>query len=286
MKDHTLIETTEALREERVVSRRQALGKTARLGLGLTLACAPAAATVLARRVYGQEAPASAVDILDYALTLEQLEDAYYRQGLSTEGLIPEGPARDVYELISDHETAHVAFLRTVIEGLGGTPTEYADDDFDFTALGTDPFDPANYAFFLTLSQAFEDTGVRAYKGQAANLPRNEEFNGTNLLTAALQIHSLEARHAAEVRRLRAMMDVSVEPWIVLADGTADTAVEAVYAGEDNVTQAGIDTTTLGDGFTAENASAAYDEPLSMDEVLAIAGPFISADDDDSDSGS
>jgi hypothetical protein len=54
----------------------------------------------------------------------------------------------------------------------------------------------AAYAQFLALAQAFEDTGVRAYKGQAANLI------STDLLTAALQIH-VEARHASEVRRLR-----------------------------------------------------------------------------------
>lgn len=85
---------------------------------------------------------------------------------------------------------------------------------------------------------------MRAYKGQAANIPRDAELDGTNILTAALQIHSLEARHAAEVRRLRTMMGVSVQPWIVLADCTAGTVLETVYAGEDNVMQADIDTAT------------------------------------------
>ncbi|MGI9174420.1 MAG: ferritin-like domain-containing protein [Rhodothermales bacterium] len=276
MKDHRLIETTEAFREEQGVTRRQALGKTAKLGLGLTLACAPAAATMLARRVYAQEAPPTPLEILNYALTLEYLEDSYYRQGVAAAGLIPDGAARDAYTLISQHETAHVAFLTAVIEGLEGEPVEFEDTAFDFTAGGT--FDPFNdYPTFLTLSQAFEDTGVRAYKGQAAFIPRDAEFNGTNILTAALQIHSLEARHAAEVRRLRAMMGESVQPWIVLADGTAGTAVEAIYAGEDNVMQAGIDTTMLGDGFSAEDASAAYDEPLTMAQVLAIADPFLAS---------
>ena len=276
MKDHRLIETTEAFREEQGVTRRQALGKTAKLGLGLTLACAPAAATMLARRVYAQEAPPSPVDILNYALTLEYLEDAYYREGVRTDGLIPDGVARDVYTLISQHETAHVAFLTAVIEGLEGEPVKFEDSAFDFTAGGTfDPFN--NYATFLTLSQAFEDTGVRAYKGQAAFIPREAAFDGKNILTAALQIHSLEARHAAEVRRLRAMMDSSLnlQPWIVLANGGG--APDAVYAGEDNVMQADIDTTMLGEGFSAEDASAAYDEPLTMEQVLAIADPFLAS---------
>ena len=50
---------------------------------------------------------------------------------------------------------------------------------------------------FLTLSQTFEDLGVAACKGQAATLMGNGD-----ILTTALQIHSVEARHAAMVRRI------------------------------------------------------------------------------------
>jgi rubrerythrin len=63
-------------------------------------------------------------------------------------------------------------------------------------------FSFTDYQQFLALAQAFEDTGVRAYKGQAANL-----MSKPDLLTAALQIHSVEARHASEVRRLRGQKD-------------------------------------------------------------------------------
>jgi hypothetical protein len=48
------------------------------------------------------------------------------------------------------------------------------------------------------VSHAFEDTGVRGYKGQAGNLKSSDE-----ILTVALQIHSVKARHAAEVRLIR-----------------------------------------------------------------------------------
>ena len=62
----------------------------------------------------------------------------------------------------------------------------------DFTAGGkyADVF--SNFKTFLTLSQTFEDLGVAAYKGQAGNLKSNGD-----ILTAALRIHSAEARHAA-----------------------------------------------------------------------------------------
>ena len=150
------------------------------------------------------------VDILNYALTLEYLEASYYRQGLdatlvSGDNLIT-GDSRTIYGQIAAHEDAHVTVLADTIDQLGGTPV-----GTPFTAGGAfDPF--GDYATFLLLSQAFEDTGVRAYKGQAAALAGNE------LLTPALQIHSVEARHAAEVRRLRAEQGAALKPWITQAE--------------------------------------------------------------------
>ena len=72
-------------------------------------------------------------------------------------------PAADlpIFQTISAHETAHVALLESVL-GANAVPKP----TFDFTAGGTfDPF--GNYDIFKALSQGFEDTGVRAYKGQA-----------------------------------------------------------------------------------------------------------------------
>ena len=253
------------------VSRRNALATLKDVGLGLAAASLPLAVGGTSRSVYAQSM-ADPVDILNYALTLEYLEESYYRQGLdatqeSGDPLIP-AAARDVYGLIADHEDAHVQLLADTIDQLGGTPVSFSDDDFDFTANGAfDPF--GNYETFLLLSQAFEDTGVRAYKGQAGALAGNE------LLTPALQIHSVEARHAAEVRRLRAERGASLKPWIT--GNQPAGAPEAVYAGEDATTQAGVEQTSLGD-YTAADASEAYDEPLSMDAVAGdngIAAPFF-----------
>lgn len=244
-------------------SRREALRKAGRLGAGLALAALPAA-FLLPRTAFAQDV----TGVLNYALTLEYLEESYYRQGLDSEALSGQATALEVYGLIQDHEEAHVGFLRAAIEGLGGTPVELTDDDFDFTAGGAfDPF--GDYATFLLLSQAFEDTGVRAYKGQAGGL-----VGGGDLLTAALQIHSVEARHAAEVRRLRTLVvDADVEPWIVLDDATDGTPVEPVYDGEENIMQGGVDVTTF--GYTAEEATGAFDEPLTMNAVQGIAALFL-----------
>lgn len=249
------------------VSRREALDQLKDTGLSIAAASMPLA-------LLGRSQPASAqstgdiVDIFNYALTLEYLEDSYYRQGLNADGLIP-SEARTIYEQVSQHESAHVKVLTATVEDLGGDPVSFSDEDFDFTADGS--FDPFNdYPTFLLLSQAFEDTGVRAYKGQAPALA------GNDLLTAALQIHSVEARHAAEVRRLRAASQgASLKPWITGAE--SGDAPAAVYAGEDNTTQAGVGQQSLGDYSVAE-VTEAYDEPLTKEAVAGdngIAAPFF-----------
>ncbi|PSQ97365.1 MAG: hypothetical protein BRD55_03575 [Bacteroidetes bacterium SW_9_63_38] len=250
------------------ISRREALDQLGSVGLSTAAASVPLAVLGRSNRSFAQSA-SDPVGILNFALTLEFLEDSYYRQGLNASNLIP-SEARPIYEQVSKHEDAHVTLLTSTIEDLGGDPVSFTDDDFDFTAGGN--FDPFNdYPIFLLLSQAFEDTGVRAYKGQAPNIAGNE------LLTPALQIHSVEARHAAEVRRLRAESGASIKPWITNADN--GSAPEAVYAGEDNATQAGIDQQSLGN-FSAAEVTEAYDEPLTMEDVAGengIAAPFFAS---------
>jgi hypothetical protein len=132
--------------------------------------------------------PQKVVDVLNFALTLEYLEAAFYKSGNSANGLIPPDYRR-LFRTIGEHETAHVALLR---HALG--PAAVAAPKVDFTAGGKygDVF--SNFATFVTLSATFEDLGVAAYKGQAGNLA------GTPVLTTALQIHSVEARHAGAVR--------------------------------------------------------------------------------------
>lgn len=240
--------------EQRLVSRRDALVKTGKFGLAL--ASAPVAISLLANKAFGQALPQQIVSVLNFALTLEYLEDEFYRKGLSTTGLIL--PAdRAIFEQISKHETAHVALLKGV---LGSQAV--AKPTFDFTAGGNfKPF--SDYAQFRLLAQAFEDTGVRAYKGQATALMSNND-----ILTTALRIHSVEARHASEVRRLNGS-----QGWIPL-DQAPIAAVAAVYAGEANTTHAGVDAQTVTQ-VPREPLTEAFDEPLTMQQVLAIADPFI-----------
>lgn len=155
------------------------------------LASAPLVLALASSQAFGQALPKKIEDTLNFALTLEYLEAAFYAQGNKARGLIP-SKYRTVFRTIGQHETAHVKLLQGV---LGSAAV--AAPAVDFTAGGkyADVF--TNFDTFLTLSQTFEDLGVAAYKGQAGNLMGSGE-----VLTVALQIHSVEARHASEVRRI------------------------------------------------------------------------------------
>ncbi len=210
---------------------------------------------------------ASLIDVLNFALTLEHLEYRYYQMGIES-GVIDNADLA-IFAKIRDHELAHVDFLNEVIANvLMGTPVP--EPTFDFTAGGNFmPF--SDYPTFLALSQAFEDTGVRAYKGQAGNVMENDV-----VLTAALSIHSVEARHASMVRRLRTKKGQDdVKGWITNASiGSLPAATQAIYAGEDNVTHGGVNVVNL-TGIDAGAVSEGWDEPLSKDAVLGIASLFL-----------
>jgi rubrerythrin len=255
-----LLESVEPDYINEMTARREPIEKAKSMvgALGTTIISFGA----LAGAAYGKDnkLPGKIVDVLNFALTLEFLEDEFYRTALGSGNLIPT-ETRDVFGQISKHETAHVNLLRSV---LGGKAV--AKPNFDFTAGGAfgDVF--RNYQTFLALSQSFEDTGVRAYKGQAGNLKGNAK-----ILTTALQIHSVEARHAAMVRRIR-----GEKPWIQGdSRGTLPAATQPIYNGDGNTKQGTVDVATLPNVPGAIVASQAFDEPLTKEQVLAIVGMFI-----------
>jgi hypothetical protein len=223
---------------------------------------APAIMASALNKSYGQALPQNVKDVLNFALALEYLEFRFY-DNANNLSMIP-AQYKDAFEVIRRHEQVHVRLLKTVL-GADAIP----EPKFDFSAKGTFTDTFTNFQTFAAVAQTFEDTGVRAYKGQAANL-----MNAPAILTVALQIHATEAAHAANVRNLR-----GIKGWIT--GGTAamsglPAVVNASYAGEDNTNGLGG---LVGNSFkipiTSDMITEAFDEPLTKDQVLAIAGPFF-----------
>jgi rubrerythrin len=259
-------DTKGAESKDRFYSRRDAFRQFGDFGKKVALAAVPLSVLNAIPQIAKADT-ATLINVLNYALTLEHLEYRYYQLGLDAGVVV--AAERPIIQKIRDHELAHVRFLTEVIANvLNGNPV--AEPAFDFTAGGNfSPF--SDYPTFLALAQAFEDTGVRAYKGQAANVMESDV-----VLTAALSIHSVEARHASMIRRLRTKKGQDmVKGWITgNSIGTLPAAAAGIYAGEENLTHAGVNVSTL-TGIDAAGVSEAWDEPLSMQEVLGIAGLFL-----------
>ncbi len=268
------IEKTDAEIYERISPRRKAMAQFYGFGKKVALASIPFALGTMFKKAYAQTASTEVEAVLQFALTLEYLEAEFYTKGVAAAGLVPAGAALGAITTIRDHENQHVAFLKTALTSLGKTPV--SKPTFDFSAgngSNTGPFANvfSNYDTFLAVAQTFEDTGVRAYKGQAPAL-----IGSGGVLTAALNIHSVEARHASHIRQMRKARGANIKPWITGQDTGIGAIVQASYAGEELETQAGIIITGInGQMISVAAATEAFDEPLTKAQILAIVDPFI-----------
>jgi hypothetical protein len=121
------------------------------------------------------------IGILNYALTLEYLEAAFYNG--ATAAKLPLSPQGVVFlETVTKDENEHVKFLK---KALGSKAA--AEPKFDFKGTNT------NAEMFMATAEVLENTGVHAYSGQALNI-KNPAY-----VKAALSILTIEARHAGVI---------------------------------------------------------------------------------------
>ncbi len=120
------------------------------------------------------------IAILNYALTLEYLEAAFYKEAVSKGAL--SGELKQFATVVAGHEAAHVTALK---QALGSRAVKSPSFDFKGTT--------GSASTFARTAKVLEDTGVEAYQGQATNIQARA------VLRAAISIHPVEAHHAAWV---------------------------------------------------------------------------------------
>jgi hypothetical protein len=144
------------------------------------------------------------IGILNYALTLEYLEAAFYN-GATAANLPLSSQASAFLKVVTADENAHVAFLK---KALGKKAA--AEPKFNFKGSNT------NAEMFMKTAQVLENTGVHAYSGQAPNI------KSPAYAKAALSILTIEARHASVIGLLNDPSGKEITP-----NGAFDTPLSA-----------------------------------------------------------
>jgi hypothetical protein len=297
---------------DRINPRRRVFQYLGSCGKKVTAAGMPAIVASFFSRAYGQTSsalPATVTSVLNLALQLEYLEYYFYDTALNTTGLINAADTPAI-QLIRNDEAGHINTLRNIagftpIADPGRNAFDYSGGSGSGNGPLRDALTPGNDVLFFGAAQAFSDTGVRAYKGGA---PALNTTATKDILEAALNIHSVEARHNSHFRTVRrglaanlhgsgaataaatSPFDAAPKSWIslidnggpVLPDGSHPAAAvynagnpATDYPAESNVTQAGVNLTTTPGGYSAALASEAFDEPLDPTTVKTIARMFV-----------
>src|SRR6476469_9527036 len=124
------------------------------------------------------------VGILNYALTLEYLETAFYADVVKS-GLF-KGAELETIRKFGAEEAEHVQALTAAVKQLGGKPAPEPKTEFPLKSAKS----------VLELAGTVENLGAAAYLGQAANI------ESPGVLASALAIHSVEGRHASALNTL------------------------------------------------------------------------------------
>ncbi len=146
--------------------------------------------------------------IVNYALTLEYLEAAFYDE-VAKSGLF-KGADLALIRKFGDSENQHVVALTSTAKSLGGKPAPKPKTQFDLSDAET----------VLTTATDVENLGAAAYLGQAAAI------ESPQVLAAALSIHSVEGRHAAALSQLTGKPITPDGPFAAPAD--AQTVLDSV----------------------------------------------------------
>jgi hypothetical protein len=144
------------------------------------------------------------VGILNYALTLEYLEAAFYN-GATAANLSLDAQTSAFLKVVTKDENAHVKFLKTALGSKAAKQPK-----FDFKGANT------SVETFMKTAQVLENTGVHAYSGQALNIKT------AAYVKAAISILTIEARHASVIGLLNEPAGNDIAP-----NGPFDTPLTA-----------------------------------------------------------
>ncbi|KAM0717849.1 hypothetical protein Q7P37_006181 [Cladosporium fusiforme] len=165
-------------------------------------------------------APRDNIDptVLQFALTLEHLEDAFYKGALSKfseQDFKQAGYDKDYYnnlKYIAHDEEQHVGLLSGALKTAGVTPVEACKYTFPYTDVKS----------FITLSSVLEGVGTSAYLGGAPLITSKEYLSVAGSILVAEALHtSLQRVAVGEV--------ASANPYGTALDPTSVYTLAAAF---------------------------------------------------------
>lgn len=212
---HTALEAEASLEEGDTrldFIKKAGLAGGAVMGGGALLgAIAPAASLAKGKKMKGRPPKSFGkgdVGILNYALTLEYLEAAFYNEAAANQaktGFIKDPQTQIFLQNVVVDENKHVATLKKALgkKAVKSPVFNFHGDNADETKFGT-------------MSFTFENEGVHAYAGQAFNITTPA------YLAVALSIITIEARHASVIGLITKKSTAGISP-----SGSFDTPFTA-----------------------------------------------------------
>jgi hypothetical protein len=202
---HDAIEALDEGDSRRGFLKKAGLGGAAVMGSGALLSALTPAGAMAAS---GKGRPPAKfgkgdIGILNYALTLEYLEAAFYNE--ATKNKVAKGAQESAFlKRTTADENAHVAFLKKALgkKAVGAPKVDFGD--------------ATSKAKWIPTSFVLENTGVHAYSGQVLNI------STPSTVAAAASILTVEARHASVAGLLMKATPKDISP-----EGAFDTPLTA-----------------------------------------------------------
>lgn len=156
------------------------------LGESVTSYTSPSATPVPTAGTSGTEVD---IGVLQYALILEHLEAAFYKEGMQkytskdfTDAGFDDKTFKN-FQDITSHEQTHVTALNATISAAGYEGVPPCEYNFPYTDVKT----------FVALAKVLENTGVKAYAG-AIHLITSNDYK-----RVGASIEAVEARHSSYI---------------------------------------------------------------------------------------
>lgn len=292
------IEKVDGAVYEKLAPRRAALKNFLGLGKKVSLAALPLTLSGVFQKAYSQTTANNAtIDSLNLLLALGYMQFQFYNNAINTTPNLIPAADKPIINTLRDQEQAHINVLIKTITDLGGVPRAampYAN--FDYTRVNINV--TTSYGTLLRTAVVLEDLSERAYKGQLILLM------GTPALALAARIHTVEARHSAQLRQMVNKLQIAtlkyMRPWVSIRRNDADGTDLLPITGNDSMIgilnpvydidtgllnretktiQAGIELIGIGGNanLTVGPASEAFDEYLLTASVKTAANLFIKA---------